>query len=114
MRLRTAIMTLFNVIALADGKVTDDEKKMIFDVLTKQFHISKEELNSEFEKNLQQIRDNAPEMIKDAVMILREKCSAEEVKNVITLLKDLSLTDNDLDRREMMIIEMLEQLMAVS
>ncbi|OQX85318.1 hypothetical protein B6D60_08065 [candidate division KSB1 bacterium 4484_87] len=114
MRIRTAIMTLFNVIALADGKVTEDEEKMIFDVLSTQFHISEQNLHSEFEKNLKQIQDNAPEMIKEAVFVLREECSAEEVKDVINLLKDLSLTDNNLDRREMMIIEMLEQLLATS
>ncbi len=113
MKIRTAVMTLFNVIALADGKVTKDEKQMIFDVLTNQFHISEEELQRDFKKNLNQVKENAPEMIKNAVMVLREECSVEEVKKIIKLLKDLSLTDNELDRREMMIIEMLEQLVKV-
>ena len=52
-------------------------------------------------------------MIKKAVLVMREKCSVDEMRNVIKLLKDLTTIDRYLDRREQLIIEMLEQLIAV-
>ena len=110
MRIRAAIMTLLNVTAMADGKVTEDEKKMIFNVLKNKFHYTEKELELGFKKNTKQLKENTLSMIHEAVLIMREECSTTQIKHVIKLLKDLSLVDNNLDRREMMIIELLEQL----
>lgn len=113
MRIRSAIMTLLNVTAMADGKMAEAEKKMIYDVLKKQFFCSDEELEQGFKENLESIEKDTPAMIKEAVLVMREKCSADELKNVIKLIKDLSVADRKLDRREMMIVEMLEHLVAL-
>ena len=110
MRIRAAIMTLLNVTAMADGEVTEEEKEMIFNVLRNQFHFTDEELELGFEKNMKQLEGNTPGMIHEAVFIMREECSTVEIKKVIKLLKDLTMVDKTLDRREMMIIELLEQL----
>lgn len=110
MRIRAAIMTLLNVTAMADGKVIKEEKEMIFDVLKNQFHCTDEELELGFEENTKQLQGNTPGMIHEAVLIMREECSTIQIKQVIKLLKDLSLVDNNQDKREMMIIELLEQL----
>jgi len=108
MRIRAAIMTLLNVTAMADGKVTKEEKDLIFDVLKNQFHCTDDELAQGFEENMKQLEGNTPGKIKEAVLVIREECSAEQMKHVIKLLKDLTMIDNTLDRREMMIIELLE------
>lgn len=113
MQIQTAIMTLFNVTAMADDQITDEEKKMIFDVLKKQFFCTDEELEQGFEDNLEKLKEDSVGMIKKAVLVMREKCSVDEMRNVIKLLKDLTTIDRYLDRREQLIIEMLEQLIAV-
>ncbi|MBC8184832.1 TerB family tellurite resistance protein [candidate division KSB1 bacterium] len=110
MKIESAVMTLFNVTAMVDGNVSDDEKKMIFDVMKNQFFCSEKELETGFEKNLKQLEENTMGMIQKAVLTMREECSAKQMKNVIKLLKDLATIDKNLDRREMMIIELLEQL----
>ena len=109
MKIESAVMTLFNVTAMADGKVTDDEKEMIFKVLKEQFFFSDEELKNGFEENMKQLENNTPGMIQQAILTLREECSAKQMKRVIKLLKDLTMVDKNLDRREMMIIELLQQ-----
>ena len=110
MKIESAVMTLFNVTAMADGNVSNDEKNMIFDVMKNQFFCSEEELETGFEENLKQLEENTTGMIQQAVLTLRDECSAKQLKKVIKLLKDLTTIDKDLDRREMMIIELLEQL----
>lgn len=110
MRIRAAIMTLLNVTAMADGKITKEEKGLIFDVLKNQFHCTDDELAYGFEENMKQLEGNTPGMIHEAVLIMREECSTTQIKQVIKLLKDLTMVDDTLDRREMMIIELLEQL----
>ncbi len=42
MNKRAAILTLLNVTAMADGKVTEEEKKLIFDVLQNELDHRKE------------------------------------------------------------------------
>lgn len=103
-------MTLLNVTALADGKITDEEKKLIFDTLKKQFVCTDEELEKGFAENMAHLKEDTTGMIKDAVLVMREVCSGPEIKNVLTLMKKLAGVDADVDRREMMIIELLEQL----
>ena len=110
MRIRAAIMTLLNVTAMADGEVAEEEKEMIFDVLKNQFHCTEKELEQGFEENMKQLEGNTPGMIHEAILIMREECSTAEIKKVIKLLKNLTMVDKTLDRREMMIIELLEQL----
>ncbi|HDQ00589.1 MAG TPA: hypothetical protein ENN22_15600 [bacterium] len=114
MRVRAAIMTLLNITAMADGKVRAEEKELIFESLKRQFQCTDEELEKSFQQNLGQLEADPTEMIKQAVLVLREECSVVEIKKVIKLLKDLSMIDKKLDRREMMIIEMLEQLTATA
>ena len=110
MTIESAVMTLFNVTAMADGKVTDEEKEMIFKVLKEQFFCEKDELEQGFVENLKQLEENTTSMIQKAVLIMREECSNNQMKKVIKLLKDLTMIDKNLDRREMMIIELLELL----
>jgi len=110
MTIESAVMTLFNVTAMADGKVNDEEKTMIFNVLKEQFFCSDKELETGFEENLKQLKENTTGMIQKAVLTMREECSNKQMKEIIKLLKDLTMIDKDLDRREMMIIELLEQL----
>jgi uncharacterized tellurite resistance protein B-like protein len=110
MKIESAVMTLFNVTAMADGKVTDEEKRMIFNVLKDQFFCSDKELETGFKENMKQLKENTTGMIKKAVLTMREECSNKQMKQIIKLLKDMTLVDKDLDRREMMIVELLEQL----
>jgi len=110
MKIESAVMTLFNVTAMADGKVTDEEKVMIFKILKEQFFCEENEIKQGFVENMKQLEENTVSMIQKAVLTMREEFSNKQMKNVIKLLKDLSMVDQNLDRREIMIIELLEQL----
>jgi uncharacterized tellurite resistance protein B-like protein len=110
MTIESAVMTLFNVTAMADGKVSDEEKEMIFKVLKDQFFCNEKELETGFKENMKQLETDTTGMIQKAVLTMREECSAKQMKQIIKLLKDMTLVDKDLDRREMMIIELLEHL----
>jgi len=110
MKIESAVMTLFNVTAMADGKVTDEEKVMIFKILKEQFFCEENEIEQGFVENMKQLEENTVSMIQKAVLTMREEFSNKQMKNVIKLLKDLSMVDKNLDRREIMIIELLEQL----
>ncbi len=110
MKIRSAVMTLLNTTALADGKVSSQEKAMIFSVMKKHFACTDEELEKGFLENMNQLQADSTDMIKKAVLTMRKECSAQQLKAVIKLLKELTMIDRSLDRREMMIIELLEQL----
>jgi uncharacterized tellurite resistance protein B-like protein len=110
MKMTSAIMTLLNTTALADGKVSAAEKALIFKVMKEQFACSDEELQHGFEKNMTQLQADATGMIRKSVLAMRDECSAHQLKKIIKLLKDLTMVDKNLDRREMMIIELLERL----
>ena len=110
MKIKSAVMTLLNTTALADGKISKEEKAMIFKVMKEQLACTDEELKNGFEENMKQLQADSTGMIKNAVLTMRDECSAKQMKKIIKLLKDLTMIDKNLDRREMMIIELLEQL----
>ena len=110
MNKRAAILTLLNVTAMADGKVTEEEKQLIFDVLQDDFDCTEEEVERGLEENTRLLKENTPKMIKEAVMVLRNECTVNEMKKIIKLVKDMTLADQDLDRREILIVELLTQL----
>lgn len=110
MNKRAAMLTLLNVTAMADGKVTDEENKMIFEVLQNELDCSEEEIVRGLDENTQLLKDNTTEMIKEAVIVLRDECTINEMKKLIQLIKDLTTVDKDLDRREILMVELLKQL----
>jgi len=110
MNKRAAMLTLLNVTAMADGKVTDEEKKMIFDVLHTELDCSEEEIARGLQENTDILKENTTGMIKEAVLVLRNECTINEMKKLIQLVKDLTIVDKDLDRREILMVELLTQL----
>jgi len=110
MNKRAAILTLLNVTAMADGQITEDETKMITEVLQKELDCSEEEITRGLEENTQLLKKNSAQMIKEAVLILRNECSVNEMKELIKLIKRLTTVDKDLDRREILMVELLTQL----
>jgi len=110
MNKRAAILTLLNVTAMADGKVTDEEKQMIFQVLQKEMDCTEEEIERGLEENTLLLKENTQKMVKEAVMVLRNECSVNEMKKIIKLAKDITLADEELDGREILIVELLTQL----
>ncbi len=105
-----AILTLLNVTAMADGKVTDEEKQMIFDVLQNELDCTEEEIQRGLEENTLLLKENTPKMVKEAVMVLRNQCTVNEMKKIIKLVKDMTMADKELDSREVLIVELLTQL----
>lgn len=110
MNKRAAILTLLNVTAMADGKVTDEEKQMIYDVLQNELDCTEEEVDRGLAENTQLLKDNTQKMIKEAVMVLRNECTVNEMKKIIQLVKDMTMADKELDNREVLIVELLTQL----
>lgn len=112
MNKRAAILTLLNVTAMADGKVTEEEKQMIFEVLEKELDCSEEEIERGLEENTRLLKENTPNMIKEAILVLRNECTVNEMKKIIKLVKEMTMADKNLDKREMLIVELLTQLTA--
>ncbi|MDZ7319516.1 MAG: TerB family tellurite resistance protein [candidate division KSB1 bacterium] len=112
MNKRAAILTLLNVTAMADGKVTPEEKQMIYDVLEKEFDLTEEEVTRGLEENTRLLQQNTTKMVKEAVLVLRNECTVNEMKKIIKLVKDMTMADNELDRREILIVELLTMLTA--
>jgi len=110
MNKRAAILTLLNITAMADGKVTDEETQMIYDVLQNELDCTEEEVARGLEENTKLLKENASKMTKEAVLVLRNECSVNEMKKVIKLVKDMTMADNELDKREILIVELLTQL----
>lgn len=110
MNKRAAIMTLLNVTAMADGKVTDEEKQLIFDVLQNELDCTEEEVERGLVENTQLLKENTQKMIKEAIMVLRNECTVNEMKKIINLVKDMTMADKELDNRELLIVELLTQL----
>jgi len=110
MNKRAAILTLLNVTAMADGKVTDEEKQMIFDVLQNELDCSEQEVKRGFEENTELLKQDAQKMVKEAVLVLRKECTVNEMNKIIKLVKDITMADKKLDRREVLIVELLTQL----
>lgn len=105
-----AILTLLNVTAMADGKVTEEERQLIFDVLQNELDCTEEEVERGLEENTALIKENTPKMIKEAVLVLRNECTVNEMKKIIKLVKDMTMADKELDNREILIVELLTQL----
>jgi len=112
MNKRAAILTLLNVTAMADGKVTEEEKQMIFEVLEQELDCSEEEIERGLEENTRMLKENTPNMIKEAILVLRSQSTVNEMKKIIKLVKDMTMADKKLDKREMLIVELLTQLTA--
>jgi uncharacterized tellurite resistance protein B-like protein len=110
MNKRAAILTLLNVTAMADGKVTEEEKQLIFDVLQNELDCTEEEVERGLAENTQLLKENTQKMIKEAVMVLRNDCTVNEMKKIIQLVKDMTMADKELDNREVLIVELLTQL----
>jgi uncharacterized tellurite resistance protein B-like protein len=110
MNKRAAILTLLNVTAMADGKVTEEEKQMIFDVLQNELDCTEEEVERGLVENTQLLKDNTQKMIKEAILVLRNECTVNEMKKIIKLVKDMTMADKELDNRELLIVELLTQL----
>ncbi len=110
MNKRAAILTLLNVTAMADGKVTEEEKQLIFDVLQNELDCTEEEVERGLAENTQLLKENTQKMIKEAVMVLRNECTVNEMKKIIQLVKDMTMADKELDNREVLIVELLTQL----
>ena len=110
MNKRAAILTLLNVTAMADGKVTEEEKQLIFDVLQNELDCTEEEVERGLEENTALLKENTQKMIKEAVLVLRNECTVNEMKKVIELVKDMTMADKELDNREVLIVELLTQL----
>ena len=110
MNKRAAILTLLNVTAMADGKVTEEEKQLIFDVLQNELDCTEEEVERGLEENTALLKENTQKMIKEAVLVLRNECTVNEMKKVIDLVKDMTMADKELDNREVLIVELLTQL----
>jgi uncharacterized tellurite resistance protein B-like protein len=110
MNKRAAILTLLNVTAMADGKVTEEEKQMIFDVLENELDCTEEEVERGLTENTQLIKENTQKMIKEAILVLRNECTVNEMKKIIQLVKDMTMADKELDNREVLIVELLTQL----
>jgi uncharacterized tellurite resistance protein B-like protein len=110
MNKRAAILTLLNVTAMADGKVTEEEKQLIFDVLQNELDCTEEEVERGLEENTQLLKKNTQKMIKEAVLVLRNECTVNEMKKIIKLVKDMTMADKELDNREVLIVELLTQL----
>lgn len=112
MNKRAAILTLLNVTAMADGKVTEEEKQMMFHVLEQELDCTEEEIERGLAENTRLLKENTPNMIKEAILVLRNECTVNEMKKIIKLVKDMTLADKELDKREMLIVELLTQLTA--
>ncbi len=110
MNKRAAILTLLNVTAMADGKVTEEEKQLIFDVLQNELDCTEEEVERGLVENTQLLKENTQKMIKEAVLVLRNDCTVNEMKKIIKLVKDMTMADEELDSRELLIVELLTQL----
>jgi len=110
MNKRAAILTLLNVTAMADGKVTEEEKQMIFDVLQNELDCTEEEVERGLVENTQLLKENTQKMIKEAILVLRNECTVNEMKKIIKLVKDMTMADKELDNRELLIVELLTQL----
>ena len=110
MNKRAAILTLLNVTAMADGKVTEEEKQMIFDVLQNELDCTEEEVERGLTENTQLLKENTQKMIKEAILVLRNECTVNEMKKIIQLVKDMTMADKELDNREVLIVELLTQL----
>ena len=110
MNKRAAILTLLNVTAMADGKVTEEEKQMIFDELENELDCTEEEVERGLTENTQLIKENTQKMIKEAILVLRNECTVNEMKKIIQLVKDMTMADKELDNREVLIVELLTQL----
>ncbi len=110
MNKRAAILTLLNVTAMADGKVTEEEKQLIFDVLQNELDCTEEEVERGLDENTQLLKENTQKMIKEAVLVLRNECTINEMKKIIQLVKDMTMADKELDNRELLIVELLSQL----
>jgi uncharacterized tellurite resistance protein B-like protein len=110
MNKRAAILTLLNVTAMADGKVTEEEKQMIFDVLQNELDCTEEEVERGLVENTQLLKENTQKMIKEAILVLRNDCTVNEMKKIIKLVKEMTVADKELDNRELLIVELLTQL----
>jgi len=110
MNKRAAILTLLNVTAMADGKVTEEEKQLIFDVLQNELDCTEEEVERGLVENTRLLKENTQKMIKEAILVLRNECTVNEMKKIINLVKDMTMADKELDNRELLIVELLTQL----
>jgi uncharacterized tellurite resistance protein B-like protein len=110
MNKRAAILTLLNVTAMADGKVTPEERQLIYDVLQNELDCTEEEVTRGLEENTRLLQENTTRMVKEAVLVLRNECTVNEMRKIIKLVKDMTMADNELDRREILIVELLTQL----
>ena len=110
MNKRAAILTLLNVTAMADGKVTDEEKQLIFDVLQNELDCTEDEVERGLLENTKLLKENTQKMIKEAILVLRNECTVNEMKKIIQLVKDMTMADKELDNRELLIVELLTQL----
>jgi uncharacterized tellurite resistance protein B-like protein len=110
MNKRAAILTLLNVTARADGKVTEEEQQMIFDVLQNELDCTEEEVERGLAENTRLLQENTQKMIKEAVLVLRNECTVNEMKKIIKLVKEMTMADNQLDNREILIVELLTHL----
>ena len=110
MNKQAAMLTLLNVTAMADGTITKEEKEMIFDVLKNELDCSDEEIERGFVENTKLLKENTQKMVKEAVLLLRDECTVSEMKNLLKLIKDLTTIDRALDRREVLIVELLTHL----
>jgi len=110
MNKRAAILTLLNVTAMADGKVTEEERQMIYEVLQNELDCTEEEVERGLKENTELIRENTQKMIKEAILVLRNECTVNEMKKIIKLVKDMTMADKELDQREVLIVELLTQL----
>ncbi len=110
MNKQAAILTFLNVTAMADGKVTPEERQLIYDVLQNEFDCTEEEVTRGLEENTRLLQENTTRIVREAVLVLRNECTVNEMRKIIKLVKDMTMADNELDRREILIVELLTQL----
>ena len=79
-------------------------------MLENELDCTEEEVERGLTENTQLIKENTQKMIKEAILVLRNECTVNEMKKIIQLVKDMTMADKELDNREVLIVELLTQL----
>ena len=97
-RVQIATCALFIEVANSDDEFSDDEKKLIFDLMKNQYNLSKEEMHELIDLSHEQIQESVS--LYEFTDIINKNFDSEEKFSVLKNLWRLILIDGKLDKHE--------------
>jgi len=97
-RVQIATCALFIEVANSDDEFSDDEKKLIFDLMKNQYHLSEEEMYELMDLSHEQIQESVS--LYEFTEIINKNFDSTEKYSVLKNLWRLILIDGKLDKHE--------------